>query len=143
MSSNCSQKRQQSSSSHLEQQQSKLELIKLQVEQNRGQKEEELRHLQEKMQFLELEDERHQCGGESEQAIVDGSDVHDGAEDLDVGNNTFSGTESESGFMTPLVLKAGVREHFPNELQPLGPNDTNEYNRFDFSTLAVKAEQTF
>ena len=57
--SNGSQKRQQSSSSHLKHQKLKLELeskrIKLQAEQYQKQKGEDLRQLQEKMQLLELE----------------------------------------------------------------------------------------
>ena len=71
MGSNCSsstQKKQQSASCRLKQQQLRLELeskrIKSQVEQYQRQKEEELRQLQEKMQLLELEDELRQCGGE-------------------------------------------------------------------------------
>ena len=103
----CSQKRHQSSSSHLKQQQLKFELeykrIKTQVERYQRKKGEELRQLREKIQLLELEQELCQCSGEKERASVDGSEVHDLSKDLKLDNNSVEGSEDASGFMALMV----------------------------------------
>ena len=74
--------------------------IKVQVEQNRRQKEEELRQLQEKMQLMELEQELCRCGVESERTTIDGSKVHNGAKHLELDNNSGAGSEAAIGFIT-------------------------------------------
>ena len=47
-----------------------------------------------------------------------------------------------SGFVNPVVSKAEVRAQILTDLQSAGLNDTNVYNRFEFSTVTVKAEET-
>ena len=122
---NCSdgkEKRQLSPSSGLKQQQLKLEVeskrIKIQVEQYQRQKDEEVRRLQEKMHFLELEDELCQCGGKNGRETNDGcevdvgSEVDDGSKDLELDKNHVAGFESASCFITPMVSKAKARAQF-------------------------------
>ena len=152
MGSNCSnsiQKRQQSASCRLKQQQLKQELeskrIKIQVEQYQRQKEEELRQLQEKIQLLELEDELRQCGGEIQKATVDGVDgckVDDSAKDLGLDNNSVACSDAGSGFMVPIVSEADIRAHPPHDFHSAGSNDNIDKDGFDFSTLTIKAEET-
>ena len=146
--SNSSQKRQQSASCLLKQQQLKLELeskrIKIQAEQHQRQKEEELRQLQEKMHLLELEDELRQCGGEIQSATVDSIDgckVDDSAKDLGLDNNSVACSDAGSGFMVPIVSEAEVRAHPSNDFHSTGLNGNIDSDGFDFSTLTIKAEE--
>ena len=101
-----------------------------------------MRRLQKKMQFLELEGELRQCGGESEHATIDGSKVHNVAKPLELENDSVAGSEAASGFITPMVSKAEVRAQLPIDLQSTVLYDTNDDNRFDFTTLTVKAHET-
>ena len=91
---------------------------------------------------MELEDQLHQCGGESERPIVCGSKSHDGAKHLELDNNSVAGSEAADGFMTTMVSKAEVRAQFPIDLQSAGLNVTNDNNRFNFRILTVKTEET-
>ena len=144
--SNSSQKKQQSSNLRLKQQQLNLKLeskrIRIQLEQYQRQKEGELRQLQEKMQLLELEHEVRQCGGESERATIDGSKIHDVEKDSELDNKSVAGSEAMSGFIVPMVSQSDVRTNLSKDYQHNGSNDTPNENRFDFSTLTVKTEET-
>ena len=105
-------------------------------------KEEQLRHLQEKMQLLEMEGDLHQCGGESERTTVDGRKVDNSPKDWELYNDSVAVSEAASGFMTQLVSKAEVRAKFPIDLQVVVLNKTNNDNSFDFSTGTVNTEET-
>ena len=112
------------------------------MEQHQRQKEQELRQLQEIMQLLELEHELRQCAGDSDRAIVDGSEVHDVAIDLELINNSVSGSEAASGFMGIMVWQSDVWTNFWIDYQTDGLYGMHSKNRFDFSTLTLKAEET-
>ena len=94
------------------------------------------------MQLLGLEHYLCQCGGGSERATVDGSKAHDVAKDLELDNNSVGGSEAASNFMAPMVSQSDVRTNLSNDNQTNDLNDMHNENRFDFSTLTVKAEKT-
>ena len=83
--------------------------IKIQVEQHQRQKEEELRQLQDKKQLMEMEHELRKCGGESERATVDVSEIHNVAKDLELDNNSVARSEAASGIIAPMVSQSDVR----------------------------------
>ena len=94
------------------------------------------------MQLLELEHELRQCGGESERATVDGSEVHDVAKNLELDNDSVAGSEGVSGFMALMVSQSNVRTNLSKDYQTNDSIDMHNENGFDYSTLTVKAEET-
>ena len=92
------------------------------------------------MQLLELEHELGQCGGESERATVDGSKVHENAKQLELDNNSVAGSYAASDFMAPMVSHSDVQTNLSNDYQTNGLKDMHNEDRFDSSTLTVKAK---
>ena len=100
-----------------------------------------MRHLQEKMQILELEDELHQCASESERATIDGCEVYDDAKDLELNKNSVAGFAARNDFIAPMVSQSNVRIFISHDYQTNGLNDLHNENRFVFRTLIVIAEE--
>ena len=94
------------------------------------------------MQRLELEQELRQCAGESQRATVDGFKVPDVGNVSELNNNSVAGSEAVSGFVALMVTQSDVRTKVSNDCQHNGLNDMHNENRFDFSTLTVKAKET-
>ena len=92
------------------------------------------------MHLQELEVKLRQCGREKESANFHGSNVLDGAKDLQLENNSVVDSEAGSYLIAPLVSQSDVQPNLPNDNQTTGLNDMNNENRFDFMTSTVETE---